>query len=271
MKEVIIAVLGMSGLGLFWALVLVICSKVFYVEENPLIEKILACLPGANCGACGFAGCGAYADAVAEEGADITLCPVNDDEGVECIAKLMGIEAGTRGPRLVAKLHCTGTKVNCEDRGGYEGLKTCTADTVTAGGSKACSYGCLGHGDCARVCLFNAIKMSPDGLPVVIEEKCTACGKCVEICPRDLFKLVPQDQKVFILCSSKDPGAIARKACKVACIGCGICVKQEETGVFTMENYLASVDYKKSKSADPEKLAAAAAKCPQKIISINVE
>jgi len=143
----------------------------------------------------------------------------------------------------VAVLHCTGTNENSVTRSNYSGEQSCLAEHITSGGTKACRYGCLGHGDCVDVCVFDALHVSESGLPVVDEEKCTSCGKCVECCPRALFKLVPVDQQVYVLCSSHDPGAVAKKACKVACIGCSICVKQEDSGTFAMDKGLSIVNY----------------------------
>jgi RnfABCDGE-type electron transport complex B subunit len=268
MTNVLIAIAGMSVLGLFWGVVLVIVNKVFHVDENPLIEKVTECLPGANCGACGFAGCGAFGEAIVEQEVNPGECPVCESENRQEIAKLTGREVIEPPVKLVAKLHCSGDNINIITRADYAGMKTCKAEHITAGGSKACKYGCLGLADCIKVCPFDALKMGEDGLPKVDEEKCASCGKCVEACPRGLFKMVPLDQRVFVLCSSKDSGGEARKTCKVACIGCKICEMKEGTGVFTIKDYLAYVDYEKAKIAEYDKLKEAQEKCPQKIITL---
>jgi Na+-translocating ferredoxin:NAD+ oxidoreductase subunit B len=267
MNNILVAAIGMGGLGLFWAVILVIVNKKFHVEENPLIESVVACLPGANCGACGFAGCGAFGEAVVEEGVDPMGCPVNKEEAVEEIAKILGKELGQKGVKQVAKLHCTGSKENVSTIAEYSGHKSCIAEHVTNGGTKACQYGCLGHGDCVNVCGFGAMKMLENGLPFIDEEKCVSCGKCVEVCPRGLIKMVPIDQPVYILCSSKDAGVVTKKACKVGCIGCTICAKKVDENTFKIADFLATVDYEASKKMTPEQIEEAVQKCPQKIIT----
>jgi Na+-translocating ferredoxin:NAD+ oxidoreductase subunit B len=269
MNQVLIAVIGMALLGCFWGVVLVIVNKRFHVEENPVTSNVVGCLPGVNCGACGFAGCGAFGEAIVEKDVDPTLCPVCEPDNIQEIGTIIGKEIESPGIKQVAKLHCSGKKGVVASTSNYHGASTCAAEHITNGGSKACQHGCLGLADCVRICPFNAIEMGKDGLPIVDENKCTSCNKCVDDCPRKLFKLIPIDQKVFVLCSSHDSGVISRKACKVACIGCSICARKVENGTFVMNNFLAEVDYEKSKEADPAQLKEAAEKCPQKIISFQ--
>ncbi|MCP4049771.1 MAG: RnfABCDGE type electron transport complex subunit B [bacterium] len=269
MKDMWMAVAGMGGLGFIWAIILVVVNKKFHVDEDPKIEKIVECLPGVNCGACGFAGCGAFGEAIIEEDIDPALCPVNEDENMQCIADIIGKELDAKGVKMVAELHCTGTKENVDTRADYYGHHTCLAEHITNGGSKSCLYGCLSTGDCVKVCPFDALKMADNGLPLVSEEKCTACGKCIEECPRDLFKLVPVDQKVFVLCSSKDTGPVTKKSCKVGCIGCTICAKKVDAATYKIENFLATVDYEASQKLSEEQLNDSVTKCPQNIISLK--
>ncbi|MFC1771134.1 RnfABCDGE type electron transport complex subunit B [Candidatus Margulisiibacteriota bacterium] len=268
MNEIIIAVLGMGILGLFWGLILVIVNKKFHVDENPLIEKIIDCLPGANCGACGFAGCNAFGEAIVDKEVDPVLCPVSESESRQEVAKILGREVKEPEVKLVAKLFCSGARGIVEDKADYMGLKTCAAENVTLGGTKACHYGCLGFADCVAVCPFDALKME-EGLPLVDKEKCTSCGKCIDACPRDLFKLVPIDQELFVPCSSKDNAPIAKKVCKVACIGCKICERVVTNGTFVVKDFLAEVDYEKAKKADKKEIEEVIAKCPQKIIRLE--
>lgn len=269
MNTILVPVIGMSVIGLFWAIVVVVVNKKFHVEENPLIEQVIGCLPGVNCGACGFAGCGALGEAIVEQNVDPTVCPVNEDTNIENIGKLLGREVSAKGIKRVAKLHCSGTHANVEDRANYQGAETCMAEHITNGGGKACLYGCLGLGDCIKVCPFDAIVMQENGLPAVNAEKCTACGKCVDACPRNLFQLTPIDQPIFILCSSHDSGAITKKACKVGCIACSICDKKVDATVFKITDNLATVDYEAAKQAAKEKLQEAVDKCPQHIITLR--
>jgi RnfABCDGE-type electron transport complex B subunit len=205
MNEILIALIGLGTLGLFWAIVILIANKFFAVEENPIIEQVISCLPGVNCGACGFAGCGALGEALVLKNEDVNHCTVVNIENKEKISTLLGKKLKKPHTRQIAKLHCSGTKDNVQNTALYCGLDTCFAEHITSGGSKSCTFGCLGRGDCVKVCIFAALSMGDNGLPQVDEQKCTACGKCVKVCPRDLFKLVPEDQKVFILCSSHDP------------------------------------------------------------------
>lgn len=261
------AILGMGGFGLFWGLVLVIVNKVFYVKEDPNIEKVIDMLPGVNCGACGYAGCAAFGEAIVTEHADIGLCTVATQEDKESIGNVVGRTVTPPKVRLVAKLHCNGSLENTSYRANYVGDMSCTSQSYTQGGISKCTYGCLGLGDCVNVCPFDALYMNSQGLPVVIEEKCTACGKCVEKCPRGLFKLIPEDQKVFIACSSHDTGPNSKKACKAACIGCGICAKLGDKDTFILDNNLALVNYDAAQKAEAAKLKIATEKCPMKIIS----
>jgi Na+-translocating ferredoxin:NAD+ oxidoreductase subunit B len=267
MNDILIAVLGMAAMGLFWAVVLVVVNKKFHVDENPKIEQVVDCLPGANCGACGFAGCQALGEAIIEKDADPAVCPVAQDDCYEEIAEITGKEMGEKGTKMVAKLHCSGDAKNVVTRAEYCGLHTCMAEHITNGGTKACPYGCMGHGDCVNVCPFDALKMNENGLPVVDEEKCASCGKCVDACPRGLFKMLPIDQKVFVLCSSKDGGAITKKACKVGCIGCTLCAKKGDEATFKIESFLATVDYDAAQKLTDEQVDNAIAVCPQKIVS----
>jgi Na+-translocating ferredoxin:NAD+ oxidoreductase RNF subunit RnfB len=169
--------------------------------------------------------------------------------------------------KRVARIHCRGDSAAALDRGEYVGITTCYAANLV-GGNKACTFGCMGFGDCVRACPFDAIFMGDDGLPVVIEEKCTACGKCVDACPRNIIELDPLEQNILVYCRSLDRGPAAKKACKNACIGCGICARACPEAIV-MENNLAVItEYKK---IDPEKIAAIE-KCPTKAIGrINKE
>jgi electron transport complex protein RnfB len=118
-------------------------------------------------------------------------------------------------------------------------------------GDTGCSFGCLGCGDCVAVCRFDAIRMdSFTGLPVVGQEKCTACGACVKACPKRIIELRakgPRGMRVVVSCANKDKGPVAKKACANACIGCGICFKTCTHGAIVFENNLANIDFNKCK------------------------
>ena len=256
----LIPVLTMTVLGLLFSVGLVVAYKKLKVEEDPKIEAISNALPQANCGACGFSGCRAFAEAVVKGKAESNGCPVGGNDVAADVAEILGISAGTVLKR-VARLHCRGTKEAAASRGLYLGVTTCAAAHII-GGNKLCSYGCMGYGDCVSSCLFDALEMGKDGLPIVVEENCTACGKCVDACPRNLIELLPLEQNMFVYCRSHDGPKVSRRLCKNACIACGICVRACPEQIF-MDNNLAVIrDYKK---IDPEKIQAIE-KCPTKAI-----
>ncbi|MBU4484534.1 RnfABCDGE type electron transport complex subunit B [bacterium] len=234
-----IIILGV--LGLLFGIGLYIASKVFHVHVDPRVEKVEACLPGANCGACGLAGCGGFAKAIVHGHADITSCIPGGDDVAHQIADIMGVEvAGSE--KQVAILHCKGREVN--DKYDYKGIRSCAAANLLHGGPKECVYGCIAFGDCVKACPFDALHMV-NGFPVVDEEKCTACGKCVAACPKNLFSIQKMKSTVHVTCKSMDKPKDARKVCKVACIGCGKCTKVCKFDAIYVENFLARIDYDK--------------------------
>lgn len=241
--EILIPIITMAALGLLFSAGLVVAYQKLKVEENPKVAAVSESLPQANCGACGYAGCQAFAEAVVRGEAEPNGCPVGGAATAQKIAEILGVEVGEI-IKKVARLHCRGTREAAKDRGVYQGLTTCYAANLV-GGNKQCTFGCLGYGDCVRACQFDALFMGADGLPYVIEEACTACGKCVDACPRDLFELHPLEQNILVYCRSRDRGPAAKKACKNACIACGICARACPDAI-EMENNLAVIkDYKK--------------------------
>ena len=252
----LIPIMTMGALGFLFALGLVFAYRKLAVEIDPRIEKIAESLPQANCAACGYAGCQALAEAIAAGKAAADSCPVGGAESAGKISGILGVEAG-EVIKKVARLHCRGTTDAAPRRSEYLGLKTCYASHLM-GGDKLCTYGCLGLADCVRSCVFNAMYMGEDGLPVIIEENCTACGKCVEACPRNLLELHPISQNILVFCRSEDRGAVARKACKNACIACGICSRACPEAIVIENNLAVITDYKK---IPPEKIPEIE-KCP---------
>ncbi len=260
MNEIISAVLVVGITGLIFGCILAIASVIFAVKKDERIDKIAEVLPGANCGACGMAGCSAYAAAIVESGAAINLCSVGKAAVAEKIAGIMGTEAGEVEEK-VAKVLCQGTCENATDKYIYEGVADCRAAQRLAGGAKECAYGCLGLGTCVKACMFDAIKIE-NGIAVVDEEKCTGCGKCREACPKNVIELVPKSAKAVVLCKNKDKGAAVNKYCKTGCIACRICEKNCEFGAITVNDNCATIDYEKCTGC-----GVCAEKCPKKVIS----
>lgn len=249
MDFILIAVIVLGGIGLIAALVLYVCSKRFAVYEDPRIGQVNELLPGANCGGCGFAGCGGMADALvkgADKGSlDGLNCPVGGSEVMSRVADLLGMAIANGDPK-VAVVRCNGT---CELRqkiATYDGMRSCAAMNACGAGETACGYGCLGCGDCVEACQFDAIHLNAEtGLPEVDEEKCTACGACAKACPRGIIELRkkgPKGRRVFVACMSKDKGAVSIKACKASCIGCGKCVKECKFEAITLWQNLSYID-----------------------------
>ena len=247
----------MAGLGLILSSLLAFANKKLHVVEDPRIDQVEDMLPGANCGACGAAGCRAFAEAVVEGKMAPAGCPVNEPEMRHAIAKLLGVEAGI-SHKLVARLACAGGNNVAPQRAYYSGISTCRAATLLGGGGKGCGWGCLGHGDCDVACTFDAIIMDANGLPIVDEDKCTACGACVTACPRDLFSLHPFDHKLWVACQNHAKAKDARAECAVACIGCGLCVKDSEDELISLVDSLAVIDYEKNETASMDAIQ----RCP---------
>ncbi|MFC1624370.1 RnfABCDGE type electron transport complex subunit B [Candidatus Omnitrophota bacterium] len=249
-----------SSMGILFGLGLAFASRIFRVELDPKLEKILSALPGFNCGVCGKAGCAGLAEAVAKGDFSAT-CPTGGEKVHNKIAEILGIEKATIAKRT-ARLRCGGGE-RAKDKYIYRGVKTCSAVNLIAGGTKLCRFGCLGFGDCVGICPFDAIHMGEGGIPIVDHEKCTACGKCVRACPKNIISLEETREKYYVKCLSQDKASFVRVACKVGCIACKICEKLSK-GVFIVEDNIARLDYKKVGDATPLKICVD--KCPTKCI-----
>ena len=241
--EILTALLVVAAIALVLGVLLAVISYKFGIEDDPKMKRIRACLPGINCGACGYKGCDDYAAAIAEGKAEPNLCVPGAETAAREIGDILGIEVPVPED-VVAFVNCNG---NCEATGKkaiYDGIQTCRAASMLFGGPEACSYGCLGFGDCAAVCPAQAICIDDD-VAHVDTSRCLGCGLCASVCPKRVITMVPQETKTVVMCNNKDKGADARKACKNACIACKKCEKTCPNGAIKVVNNLATIDYSK--------------------------
>lgn len=241
------AVILCTIVGAVGAIILVAAAKFMAVEEDPRIEEVAACLAGANCGGCGYAGCSAAANAIIEGKASVSCCPVGGAEAAEQIAAIMGVEAAA-GEREIAHVICNGGTA-AKKKYEYIGVQDCLGAMKVAGnGPLECAYGCLGFGSCVKACTFDAITLGENGIPVIDPDKCTDCMQCAAACPRHIIVSVPVSKKVFVECANKQKGAAAAKVCANACIGCGLCVKECKFDAIHVVDNVAVIDYAKCKN-----------------------
>jgi len=253
MNGIVTAILVLGGLGLGFGAILAVASKVFFVETDPRLDQLNECLPGANCGGCGYAGCGGYAEAVLKGEAPIGKCASGGNECAQEMAAIMGVEAG-EVTRKVALVRCSGEKVYDKDgnltkgarvKAEYEGFKDCLAASKVGGnGILACKFGCLGYGTCTKACKYGAISVV-NGVAKVDEDLCVGCMACAEVCPRHLIVPVEPSRNVVIACASLAKGAVTTRGCTVGCIGCSLCKKICPKDAITIEKNLAVIDYTK--------------------------
>lgn len=258
LTEILIALAILVGLGLLFATILAVAYKKLRVYEDPRIDAIEEMLPGSNCGACGEPGCRAFSEKVVTQELNPGKCTVSSPAGINDIADFLGVEAVEEEKR-VARLLCAGGRNEAHNLADYKGgMSTCRGEAVITGGPKDCTWGCLGLGDCADVCDFDAIAMSDDALPVVDPEKCTACNDCVEVCPKGLFVIMPVSQKLIVQCKSLLEGDLAESKCSVACTGCARCVADSAPDVIEIVNNLAVINYELNDLTSPT----ATKRCP---------
>lgn len=255
--DVLIPGLIVGGVGLVFGLVLAVADRWLRVEEDPRLEILEGMLPGSNCGACGEPGCRAFAEKVLRGDRAPGGCSVSSPAAVDAIAAFLGVDAGTVEKR-VARLHCGGGLGRARRAADYEGTPTCRAAHLVQGGGLRCSWGCLGLGDCDVACTFEAIHMNARRLPVVDVDRCTACGDCVEACPRDLFEILPLGLPLLVQCKAPLAGEEARALCSAACDACGLCARDAAPGLIRMVDGLPVVDTGAAAMASPE----ATRRCP---------
>ncbi|MDJ0868921.1 MAG: (Fe-S)-binding protein [Myxococcota bacterium] len=238
---VLTGVAAIGGLTLLLASLLVLANRKLHVPEDPRIDAVEDMLPHANCGACGLPGCRPFAEALVQGEAQPAGCTVSNAEGHARIAAYLGVDVGAAEKR-VARLACAGGANVARLRARYDGLSSCGAAAVVAGGGKGCFWGCLGLADCEAACDFDAIRMDAHSLPVVDEARCTACGDCVDACPKDLFSIHPASHRLWVACRSLEAGDELLEDCEVACTACGRCA-MDAPGLVRMEQNLPVVDY----------------------------
>ena len=240
MNEILIAVALVAGIGLLAGLVLAVASIVMAVPKDEKAEDILAMLPGANCGACGFSGCSGYAAALAKGEAKVGLCAPG---GADCAAAVSAYLGGgdVDVERKCALVHCLGSYDNTSDKMEYDGIPTCAAASLLAGGITSCQFGCMGLGDCMRACQYGAIEVC-NGLARIDPDRCRGCSMCVAACPKHLITFVPYKKLAVVRCANCDKGAMTNKVCKIGCIGCMKCEKTCEVDAIHVKDFHAQVD-----------------------------
>lgn len=247
----LVSIVSLSGIGAAAAIILYFIAQKFKVIEDPRIDEVNEKLPGANCGGCGFAGCRNFAEAIVKA-TDLSAlnCPVGGGSMMTDIAAMLGMTAEVK-EKQVAVLRCNGSCTHAPKKVNYEGAMSCAFAHALSAGESGCPNGCLGLGDCVASCKFDAMYMDQEtGLPVIIEEKCTACGACVKACPRVIIELRnagKKSRRIFVACVNTEKGGVAKKNCAVACIGCFKCQQVCEFDAITIENNLAYINYEKCK------------------------
>ena len=258
--EIIIPVLVVLVIGLILGLGLTFADKFMSVPVDEKQSKIRECLPGANCGACGFSGCDGYAAALASGDAAPDKCAPGGEATAKALGEVLGIKVEAQNN--VAFIACGGKPGIVKENFEYTGFKTCAAAALAGGGPIACEFGCLGYGDCMRACEFGAITLE-NGRPNICEDICVACGKCVKTCPKSIISLIPKNAKTRVNCSNKRKGPAVLKACDVSCIACGMCERACEAGAIKVVDNLAVIDRSLCIGCGKCKDA-----CPRKVISI---
>ena len=256
-SEIVGSVAILGGVGMTFGGLIALANARMRVEEDPRLDDLSDLLPGANCGACGFAGCRAFAEATLGGTVAPAGCSVMGEFELDDFADYLGVDAG-EADKKVARLLCAGGSDVALRKADYVGIDSCAAAVAVGGGGKACTWGCVGLSDCAVACDFEAIIMSPFGLPVVDLDPCTACGDCVDACPLDLFTILPADHHLLVQCKNLLEGDAAESVCSVACNACKRCVQDAEAGLISMVSGLAVVDYERVDLENPK----AVERCP---------
>ena len=244
MDTVLIAIISVAAMGAICSLLLAVASKVMYVKKDERVVRLRESLPGANCGACGFSGCDGYAAALALGETEPSLCPPGGEAAYKQISEILGISAGEGVAKKTAIVHCLGDAKTASDKMEYVGIDTCFAAQHLYGGQGACTFGCIGFGDCAGVCPAGAVCIE-DKLARVDRRKCTGCGLCVKACPTGVISIETEPVNVLVLCKNTEKGAKLKGKCTIGCIGCMKCAKECPCDAITISEALATIDYTK--------------------------
>lgn len=259
MQNILTALLCFAVISGVLGVILAFASKIFAVKTDERIEKIAECLPGANCGGCGYTGCDALASAIVEGKAPVNACAVVSEENLKKIGDIMGIKA-EHGKRYRAQVMCSGTHELAKKKYIYNGIADCAAATKLSGGDKLCPNGCIGLGTCKAACKFDAIHII-NGVAAVDYNKCRACGACISACPKGIIKLIPYEARHWVGCMSSDKGPVTKSYCDVGCIGCKLCEKKCPVGAIKVTDFVAEINYELCTGCgECEKV------CPRKII-----
>lgn len=259
MMGILVALVCFAVISGILGVVLGFSSKAFEVKEDDRVKRINELLPGANCGGCGYTGCGALAEAIVCGKAPTNACNSVNDEVIEEIAAVMGVKA-EKSVRYRAQVMCSGTHEFAKKKYIYNGISDCAAAMKLSGGDKLCPNGCIGLGTCKAACKFDAIHVI-NGVAAIDYNKCRACGMCVSACPKRIITLIPYDAAHWVGCKSEDKGAVTKNYCEVGCIGCKMCEKKCPTGAIKVTDFVAEIDYEKCIGCGECEKA-----CPRKII-----
>ncbi len=260
--DILKAFLAMGILGLILGALLGLAGNLFAVKEDKRKQNIVDLLPGANCGACGFAGCASFADAILNKNASCGQCPSVQEEKLKGILSIVGSDM-LEAEKKVAHIRCHGSNEFANNKYVYYGMNDCAAAGRLLGGYMTCQYGCLGFGNCLKKCPNQAISIQ-NGVAVVDRELCSGCGVCIEACPKGVIELIPADSGVLVDCSNNDKGGRTREACNIGCIGCGLCEKNCPTHAIKVDGNVALIDYSMC-----IRCGVCAENCPRKIIRIS--
>lgn len=259
------SVISLLGIGIAASALLGIASRVFYVEEDPLVEAVMEALPGANCGGCGYAGCEGYAIAVAHDPSiPANLCVAGSEDTTAAVGKLTGKAAEASEP-IVSFRRCVKTEGQVSYSYEYQGIPSCLAAHNLANGEDLCTWSCLGLGDCVKACPFDAILIR-DGLAFIVPDKCVSCGKCIGACPRGVLELIPLYSRIMISCSTRNKGKVATESCQVGCINCKACIRKCPATAISSKDERIEIDQKVCLAYGPDCNEACVDACPRNIL-----